>query len=154
MLFFHCGMPQNDCHVVQPLCPRQPVPVLCYSQSKKVFLDVQKDLAVFQFVPIVTEKKLNLLCTFPLVFLHTLIRSSKTFSRLNSPSSLSLLIWEMLQSFNHLCGPLLDSFHYVPSLFCCGGQNWTQQSSHGLICAEQRGKITGNHWQDLLPTPV
>lgn len=35
------------------------------------------------------------------------------FSRLNSPSSLALLICEMLQSLNHLCGPLLDSLCYA-----------------------------------------
>lgn len=45
----------------------------------KVFLDVQKELPVFQFVPIVTEETMSSL-HFPFGFLHTLIRSSRTFS--------------------------------------------------------------------------
>lgn len=44
------------------------------------------------------------------------------FTRLNSPSSLSLLECEMLQSLNHLCGPLLDSLHYVHPSFLLGRQ--------------------------------
>ena len=37
-----------------------------------------------------------------------------------------LLLWEMLQPFNHLCGPPLVSLQLCPSLLHWGAQNWTQ----------------------------
>lgn len=161
MLFFRCDVPQNDCNLVQTPCPRKPVPVLCYPESKKVFLDVQKDLAVFQFVPIVTEKKLNVLWTFPLVFLHTLIRSSRTFS---SPGWTVLAF--CLCSYGRCSSPLMTSVALCWTLstmshLSSAAEAKTGHSSPGTASSmlnrgersplATAGKIC---WQDLLATPV
>lgn len=47
--------------------------------------------------------------TFPHHIFIYMMRSSWDFSKLSTPSFLNLsVIWEMLQSLNHLCGSLLD----------------------------------------------
>lgn len=117
---------QNDWNLVQPPCPRQPVPVLLFSEWKSVSWCSEGTSCVSvcahcHWAPLKRDS-LHFLCTFPSVSLHTLIRSSRIFTRLNSPSSLSLLECEMLQSLNHLCGPLLDSLHYVHPSFLLGRQ--------------------------------
>lgn len=48
-----------------------------------------------------------------------------------------LFVAEMLQSLDHLGGPMLGSFQYVQvSVVLDGGQKWTQHSTCGIINTE------------------
>lgn len=60
---------------------------------------------------------------------------SLLFSMMNSPSSFSLSLQEMLQSLHHLSGPLSDCVQYVPVFLPLWGleldtvlQVWLHQS--------------------------
>lgn len=56
-----------------------------------------------------------------------------------------LLIWESLQSLQHICGPLLDSLQYIhATLGTWEAQNWTQYSKCGLTTLS-RGRIISLH---------
>lgn len=63
--------------------------------------------------------------------------------RLNSPGSLSLSSYEMLQSLNHFNSPLFNSALPV-SLFCWGAQNWAQHSRCGITSTEQHPRPDGD----------
>lgn len=76
--------------------------------------------------------------------LYTLRRSlSQVFLLQADKFQLSqlLLVWQMFQSLNYLCDPLLDSLQYVMSLFYWEAQKWTQCSSYGLTRAQVRKNI-------------
>lgn len=91
--------------------------VLCHLHTKEVLPFVETEL-LFQFVLALgtTEESLaaSSLCP-PFMYLYTLMRSflNLLFSKLISPSSQSLLILEMFQSFHHPLGPLQNSLQYV-----------------------------------------
>ena len=68
---------------------------------------------------------------------------SLLFSRLNSPSSLSLSPQEKRSSpFIVLVAIHCTLSSMATSHFCWGAQNWTQLSRRGLTSAEGRGRIT------------
>jgi len=110
--------------------PGQPVPVLGHSHSEKVFPDVQREppvflrgnLLCFSLCPLplvlslgTTEKYLSLSSLHsPFRYLCTLIRSSlRLLQAEQSQLPQPFIMGEMLQSLNHLCGPLLDSLQHV-----------------------------------------
>ena len=105
----------------------QPVPVLGDPHSEKVFPDVQRESSVFWCVHTASGPPRHHWKVAGSVFSAPSLQEfiyideiplSLLFSRLNSPSSLSLPSHEMLKSLNHLCGPLLDSL--CPCLSCTG----------------------------------
>lgn len=148
MLFLHCLEPQNDWNLVQPPCPRQPVPVLSYSQSKKSvswYSEGASCVAVCAHCLWAPLKRdvLHLLCVFPSGFFAYF---DKVLKNLLQAEQAQLSVFPShvrcsspLITFVALCWTLSTM---SISLFCWGGQNWTQQSRHGLTCAEQRGRIS------------
>lgn len=86
------------------------------------------------------------LCSFPWEWIYPHMGkipcSSILFPRLNSPRSLSLIAWEMLQSLNKLFGPFLDSLQYAHVCLVLGSpalgtalqawphQCWAEEKDH------------------------
>lgn len=130
MLFFHCGVPQNDWNLVQPPCPRQPVPVFCYSQSKSVSWCSEGASCVSVCAHCHWRDYVFFALSLRFFAYFDKILKNLLFSRLSSLSSLSLLIWEILQSLNHLRGPLLDSLHSVH--LSAAGEARTGHNSPGM----------------------
>jgi len=102
----------------------QPVPGLSHPHSEKAFPDVQTEPPVFQFVLTASGPgtghhwkepgSIFLIPSHPILIYMDEIPLCLLFSRLNSPSSLSLSPWEeMLLSLNHLNCPFLDSLQYI-----------------------------------------
>ena len=117
----------------------QPVTVCHHPHRRQLWTDVQRELLVFHFLPIasypVTEHYWREpgSISFPL---SLTIFKYYDVSALLQPEqfqlSQPLLIGEMLQSFNHLHNPSLDSLV----------QHWAQYSGCSLISAEEQIRIS------------
>lgn len=93
------------------------------STVKKFVLVFQYNFLDFSFCPLPLvpghrwEEPLSVLFTPPTnqVFIHIgKLAPNLLLSRLNSPSSQSLLVWQMLQAINHPHGPSLDLPQSLP----------------------------------------
>lgn len=65
---------------------------------------------------------------------------SLPFSRLNSPSSLTLTA-DVFHCLDHFGGPSLDSLQCVQVSLVLGAQHWNQHFRCGVPSAEERGEI-------------
>lgn len=135
----------------------QPVPVFDHPQGRSVFLCLIGisciSVCVYWLVLLLstTEQSLASSSLDPHIrHLNKSVTSSLSLlSKRNSPSFLkSLLLWEMLQSPDHLCCLLLESILYVHAFLYWKPQHWTQHSrslSAGLSRGE--GSRPSTSWQ-------
>lgn len=89
----------------------QPVSVLSHLHSKELFPEVQREVSLFQFVLCCAPLKKSLVPSLYSPFRY--LQTSPLLQTEQYQISQPLLTVEVLQSFHHLCGPMLDSFQQV-----------------------------------------
>ncbi|KAK2540579.1 hypothetical protein Q9966_004304 [Columba livia] len=130
--------------------PHQPLQCSITLTVKKCFLMFRGNVPCFSLCPLplvlslyTTEKSLAPSSLhLPLEYLYTLMRSTRAFSRLDSPSSLSLAPYDRCSRPIIILVALSGTLSSMSvSLLHWRAQRWAQPSRCGLPSAEQRARV-------------